>query len=121
MLLGRPGLAYPPPLTAEQQQGKRIYESLCNKCHDVDGNILQNRSFPEHSRHVSGERAACGTCHDAHGISGGNVTNNWRLINFDTAIVGPSSSGVLRFESTGASHGRCYLTCHGQNHNPETY
>jgi hypothetical protein len=62
-------------------------------------------------------------CHDPHGISAtqGNSTNNSRLINFDTRFVTPSSSGLLRFEATGQGSGRCYLTCHGKEHNPRSY
>ncbi len=108
-----PGVAYQPGIPGTA--------GLCHKCHDVDNSILQNRSFKEHDKHVRGVNASCATCHGPHGVQGGTPTNNSRLINFDTAIVGPSSSGVLRFESTGLFTGRCYLTCHGQNHNPENY
>jgi nitrate/TMAO reductase-like tetraheme cytochrome c subunit len=103
------------------QSGVAGTAAICVKCHDVDGSILQDRSFGEHQKHVSGERTACATCHDSHGIEGGTAANNRSLLNFDTAIVGPSSSGILRFESTGTFSGRCYLRCHGTNHNPESY
>jgi predicted CXXCH cytochrome family protein len=95
--------------------------ALCDKCHDIANSILQNRSFKRHSLHISGERAACSTCHAAHGIQGGSTTNNKSLVNFDTAIVKPSSSGRLYFQSNGTFTGTCYLTCHGQNHNPLSY
>ena len=108
-----PGVTY--------QAGLNGTYALCYKCHDVDNSILQDRSFKEHDKHIRGERSACNTCHDPHGINGGSPTNNGSLINFDTTIVGPSSSGALRFESTGMFSGRCYLTCHGRNHNPESY
>ncbi len=95
--------------------------ALCNKCHDVDRSILQNVSFKRHSLHVQGERASCSTCHDPHGVQGGAAANNYALVNFDTSIVRPNSSGILRFEHTGPFQGRCYLSCHGENHNPESY
>ena len=95
--------------------------ALCYKCHDLDGSILQDRSFRQHNKHISGERTSCGTCHDAHGIGGSVSGSAARLVNFDARIVGPSSSGALRFERTGANQGRCYLTCHGKNHNPISY
>lgn len=95
--------------------------ALCYKCHDIDNSILQNRSFKEHDRHVRGGNASCSTCHDAHGINGGNLTNNHALINFDTSIVGPSSSNILRYERTGSFTGRCYLRCHDKDHNPKSY
>ncbi len=81
------------------------------------------RSFREHNKHIDGERTPCNVCHDPHGISStqGNTVNNSRLINFDTTVVLPSSSGARRFESTGTNAGRCYLTCHGKNHNPLSY
>jgi len=95
--------------------------ALCYNCHNRT-NILTNQSFL-HNFHVSGERANCNTCHDPHGISitQGNSVNNSKLINFNTAVVSPSSSGILRYESTGTFSGRCYLSCHGQNHNPCSY
>jgi predicted CXXCH cytochrome family protein len=97
--------------------------ALCNKCHDVDNSVVQNRSFRDHNKHVVGAATSCSTCHDPHGIVGGNLTNNYALINFDTAVVTPSSSGILRYESNGAGTltGRCYLSCHGKNHNPLSY
>lgn len=71
--------------------------------------------------HVRGADISCSTCHDAHGIQGGNTANNFSLVNFDRAIVGPSSGGALRFERTGTFSGRCYLICHGVDHNPRSY
>ncbi len=95
--------------------------ALCYKCHSRTS-ILGNASFGEHNLHVSGERASCMTCHDPHGVNGtqGNATNNSHLINFDTSVVTPLN-GVLRYDDTGAFHGRCYLVCHGQSHNGLSY
>ena len=47
--------------------------------------------------------------------------NNSNLINFNSAIVTKSSGGLLKFEDTGLYTGRCYLTCHGKDHNPLSY
>jgi predicted CXXCH cytochrome family protein len=96
--------------------------ALCYKCHSRTS-ILSDVSFKEHSRHLALAAAPCSVCHDPHGISStqGNSTNNSRLINFDTRFVTPSSSGLLRFEATGQGRGRCYLTCHGKQHNPGSY
>jgi predicted CXXCH cytochrome family protein len=96
--------------------------ALCYKCHNRTS-ILGNQSFKEHNKHIAGERAPCNICHDPHGISAtqGNATNNSRLINFNTTVVRPSSSGALRFESQGTYRGRCYLSCHGKDHNPLSY
>ena len=96
--------------------------TLCYKCHDST-KISQSGSWRNnlHQDHHGGY--SCSTCHDPHGISStqGNSVNNAHLINFDTRFVKPSSGGILRYDSQGANRGRCYLTCHGQNHNPESY
>jgi len=95
--------------------------ALCYKCHDRNV-ILSSQSFRGHDQHVRDLRASCSLCHDPHGISStqGNSTNNSALVNFDRRFVSPSSSGILRIEFIGGNP-RCYLTCHGENHNPESY
>jgi hypothetical protein len=108
-----PGVAY--------QSGVAGTAAICNKCHDVDNSILQGQSFGDHDKHVVGADTPCATCHDAHGINGGTLTDNLRLVNFDTRIVGPNSAGILRFESTGTFSGRCSLRCHNKNHNNASY
>ena len=67
------------------------------------------------------ERASCSICHDPHGISStqGNLTNNKFLINFDTRFVTPSN-GILRIDDLGGRSVRCYMVCHGENHNGRT-
>ena len=96
--------------------------ALCYKCHDRTS-ILGNQSFKEHDVHVRGADIPCSICHDPHGISStqGNSTNNSNLINLDKRFVTPSSSGILRFDDLGVRTGRCYLTCHGKDHNPLSY
>jgi predicted CXXCH cytochrome family protein len=96
--------------------------AMCFKCHSSTS-ILSDNTFREHNKHITGSvRSPCSVCHDAHGAaSPGTTTNNMSLINFDTSVVTPSSSGVLRFETQGAFRGRCYLSCHGVNHNPYSY
>jgi predicted CXXCH cytochrome family protein len=96
--------------------------ALCYKCHDRSS-ILADRSFKKHARHLQNASAPCSICHDPHGISAtqGTSLNNSSLINFDRRFVSPSASGLLRFEATGAGSGRCYLNCHGLEHNPLSY
>jgi predicted CXXCH cytochrome family protein len=99
--------------------------ALCYKCHDRT-KILANTpgGFSEHSLHVSSQRTPCNTCHDPHGVSsslGGTALSNSRLINFNTAIVTKSGTQAIRWERVGTSGGRCYLVCHGKNHNPISY
>lgn len=92
--------------------------ALCNKCHDITNQIQKNTSFGRHSLHIG--LTSCSTCHAPHGVDGGTATNNLRLVNFDKAIVTAIGANPM-FTSTGTNHGRCYLTCHGENHNPYTY
>lgn len=99
--------------------------ALCYKCHDRNS-ILGNQSFTRHSLHILGKgmggggmfqlSTPCNVCHDPHG-----VTNNVKLINFDTSVVSRNSVGLLKYESLGTYAGRCYLSCHGKDHNPKTY
>ncbi len=96
--------------------------ALCYECHSR-ASILGDQSFKEHKKHIVDKKAPCSACHDPHGISStqGNFLNNSHLINFDVTIVLPDDQGRLRFEDQGTFKGRCYLTCHGKNHNPEGY
>ncbi len=109
-------------LTADNTNESAAAYALCYSCHSRTS-ILGDISFKEHSKHIVGERTPCITCHDAHGISStqGNSTNNSNLINFWTTIVTNSSGGIRRFDDQGLYTGRCYLTCHGENHNPLSY
>ena len=111
--------------TADNTQESASAYALCYSCHNRS-NILNNQNgFKEHDKHIRGEDTPCSTCHDPHGISSteGNSINNSHLINFrtDGNIVRPNSDGQLRYEDTGYRSGRCYLTCHGEDHNPLSY
>jgi predicted CXXCH cytochrome family protein len=103
------------------RESQNLY-ALCYKCHDRNS-ILSNQSFKEHRKHIEGEKASCATCHDPHGVSStqGDPTHNAHLINFNTDVVQPSNSGKLYFEDLGTRKGRCYLRCHGKDHNPKGY
>jgi len=93
--------------------------ALCDKCHNVENQILENDTvFGKHKLHVVEEGASCSTCHAPHGIQGGTLQGNSRLVNFDTAIVGPDSQGRLMINTATKT---CYLRCHGENHSPESY
>ena len=126
---GPHGSAFAPLLvrqyvTADPNTESASAYALCYNCHSRTS-ILGDQSFSDHNKHIVGERSACSVCHDPHGISAaqGNVTNNSKLINFDRSVVLPLSgvTNTPRFESTGTFRGRCYLSCHGKNHNPESY
>jgi len=96
--------------------------AMCFKCHS-QSSIFSDQTFDKHSKHVRDEDTSCTVCHDPHGVSGtqGNTTENSHLINFDLDVVQPNSNGLLRFEDTGNRSGKCYLRCHGDNHDPEDY
>lgn len=109
-------------LTANNTSESAAAYALCYSCHSRTS-IMSDFSFKEHSKHIQGEKTPCNACHDPHGISStqGNSTNNSNLINFDISFISASSSGIRRFDDLGLYHGRCYLTCHGENHNPLSY
>lgn len=117
---GPHGSAYAPLLerrlefTDHQPESPAAY-ALCYKCHSRSV-LLSGQSFRQHYKHVVHEQAACTTCHDPHGVA-----NKTRLINFNTTYVRPSSTHRLEFIDHGNGRGSCYLTCHGQDHNPKSY
>ena len=43
------------------------------------------------------------------------------LINFDLHIVSPTPAGELYFYDEPLNGGACALSCHGYDHEPETY
>jgi hypothetical protein len=69
------------------------------------------------------EDIPCNQCHDPHGISSaqGTTSNNTHLINFNTQVVRSNSNNQLEFIDDGDFAGRCYLRCHGLDHNPQSY
>jgi hypothetical protein len=96
--------------------------ALCDKCHDVDGSILMDVSFP-HKLHVVQQGASCATCHSSHGVPGGTTVNNKSLVNFDLRIVGPTQATTQpvpnpQFDSVNRT---CSLTCHGFDHQGTSY
>lgn len=95
--------------------------ALCYGCHDRNTVLGGAGGFP-HALHVVDSGASCAVCHDAHGSR-----RNQHLINFMSRdltgqiVVTPSSSGQLEYASLGMGAGRCFLTCHGVDHNPKAY
>jgi predicted CXXCH cytochrome family protein len=101
-------------------EGAAVF-ALCYKCHDRN-TVLNGGPEKVHKKHLDDEDTPCNVCHDPHGISAtqGNSFNNAHLINFDTDVVSPSN-GRLRFEKLGSNRGRCFLVCHGKDHDPFIY
>jgi hypothetical protein len=119
---GPHGSIYPPllerrlVLTDYTGDSETTY-ALCYKCHSRTS-IRSNASFRYHRKHLD-EGASCTTCHDPHGVE--NATH---LINFntDTDYVSPVGSRLEPvFVDNGRFRGTCYLRCHGESHNPESY
>ncbi|HMD49188.1 MAG TPA: cytochrome c3 family protein, partial [Bryobacteraceae bacterium] len=87
--------------------------ALCNKCH----NLTTVRNESPHDDHNG---VGCTTCHDPHGVIGGSSSANRAMMNFDTGVAAKSTTYFGYFFGVGGRKG-CYTTCHGHNHNPETY
>jgi hypothetical protein len=116
---GPHGSSYRPILArqfviAEGSSDSLATYALCYRCHSRTS-IRSDTSFKEHTKHL-GLRASCTTCHDPHGVETAP-----HLVNFNRQYVSPSSSGRLEFVDSGRYRGSCYLTCHGENHNPLSY
>lgn len=117
-------LKYNYSTTDNTPESYKAYE-LCYKCHDRN-NIINGQAYEfqrnVHRKHIVDLNTPCSVCHDPHGISSlqGNSLNNSALINFDIKVVTPVN-GNLKYENNGVFSGTCYLSCHGKNHNPESY
>ncbi len=103
--------------TVDGSAGSGDAYALCYSCHRSKELLSQRSLFPLHQLHVVDQRTACATCHDPHG----SVINRGLIRYQATGTVAPSASGLLLFSSTSPGRGKCYLTCHGRNHDPETY
>jgi predicted CXXCH cytochrome family protein len=92
---------------------------LCYKCHSRS---VINSSAP-HDTESDHLRYGCKACHDPHGISAtqGNATYNSRLINLSTTDNRPVGSGSTARMYIDTVARRCYLVCHGESHNGESY
>ncbi len=124
---GPHGSNYRPILAAEYHfdsttapESYQLY-ALCYGCHDRNALLNRPDGFP-HQLHVGKVGASCAVCHDAHGSR-----RNAHLINFmsrdltGNVVVTPSSAGKLEYDALGLGAGRCFLTCHGNDHNSKDY
>ena len=122
---GPHGSQYAPLLERQYLTGDLTAESaaayaLCYKCHEREVLLSERSAFPSHRAHVVEQSAPCSACHAAHGVSrdAGNERNNAHLVSFDLAIVSRGESGPATYETLGAGHGTCALSCHGVTHRP---
>jgi len=91
--------------------------ALCNKCHNLTTVSLEN----PHPNHTD---VGCTTCHDPHGVIGGNPGANRAMINLDTGVAAKSTlTSYFGYFYLGAGPDQkgCYTLCHGRDHTPETY
>ena len=119
--------------------------ALCYVCHAEepftnDDSALTN--FPYHALHVAdlsggaggmnidtagaGQgNAVCAECHfriHSTALRTGTQGAYTRLVNFAPNVTASRTRGVLTFTPhSGTTAGSCTLTCHGEDHNPETY
>ncbi len=120
---GPHGSSYPQILKKQYVRTDRATYSvsnyaLCFECHSSSKIVSETGPFKYHKKHIDDEDTSCNTCHDPHGISStqGNSTNNSKLINFNTNVVTADGQGRLYYERTGYRSGKCYLTCHDEEH-----
>ena len=100
-------------------------QEICFQCHNyatyAGGGAASTTNFRDgsenlHSLHVGDSGGTCYMCHNSHG------SEQAFLINFDLTVVTPGMgrNSVNAFEPT-ANGGTCYLSCHAEDHSPETY
>lgn len=106
---------YPPILAREyrRQDGPEVEDaySLCYGCHNRQS-ILGDESFQLHKQHIVSQETSCATCHSAHGSK-----EYPYLVLFNAEVVGSGKNGGPRFVSQQPGKPRCYLNCHGADHN----
>lgn len=96
-------------------EGERSY-ALCYDCHSR-AVLLRDESFAGHSQHVVSEKISCYACHDSHGSPDApGLVRFGKDARYDS--VRPSSTGQLAYE---AETGRCWVSCHGRDHDGEAY
>ena len=110
-------------VTADKSMESPSTYALCYKCHEREVLLSEQSAFKLHRRHVVDSATPCSACHAAHGVSALNGTpqGNARLIDYDTAIVGPGPMGLRGYRSDGVRAGSCSVSCHGVVHDGTRY
>lgn len=99
--------------------------ALCWRCHDANSTLNGPSRFERlHDKHVRGERVPCIACHDVHSPTD---SGEHGLISFEYAVSHgfdfsylPGYNASTAYVNDGVQ-GSCYISCHGENHNPERY
>lgn len=91
---------------------------LCAQCHNMNDIKMSHETM--NNAHVL-YKTNCGTCHDPHGVPGGNVLNNSFLINFDLKYIKRNSLGERNIQMNGGGNGTCNFECHSHDHVNTTY
>lgn len=97
--------------TEDGPESPFAYE-LCYQCHDR-GNILGDKSFKAHSRHILYANVSCASCHDPHGSQ-----LNPHLIEFNPEVL---DQGAPTYMPGAGGRPKCFLSCHGVDHNDAFY
>jgi predicted CXXCH cytochrome family protein len=88
--------------------------AMCDKCHNLSGQVVKNTSWKYHSNHIN-DGFSCSTCHTAHGMGANSATiTGERLINFDANVVAPNNGQPISYNHANNS---CVLVCHQAAHN----
>ncbi len=98
-------------------------DNLCFKCHD-SGSLFSDESFP-HEEHVLKEDTSCINCHDPHGSAVYPHLINFLLTSSFAGqafeITGEGDFNEPTWIDDGQFRGTCYLNCHGEKHDGESY
>lgn len=115
---GPHGSTNPKLLERPYATGTPTTSDICYKCHSRT--VVTGRAPHSRSAHL---RYGCKACHDPHGISStqGTAQYNSRLINLSTADNTPVGTGTAARMYIDTVGKRCYMNCHGESHNGESY
>jgi len=104
--------------TPAWQTGLIDVNTQCTSCHAYGTAQYNSFNSGEHNKHVNEERFACTECHDTAKLAGVHF-NGLDSIAMNEAYL--TLRNVLNYTGTAGTTGNCTITCHGKNHNPETW
>jgi hypothetical protein len=99
--------------------------ALCDKCHDVDGKLVNGGDtvYGKHGFHVRDRGMSCAACHSPHGVQGSDATHHAGLVDVDVKMVADGNRNPITVATnvTNVGSNRCDLTCHNVRHNNTKY